>query len=199
MRRLLAFLLLALAPAPAPAYLGIPPSLGQVCNEASNIAVLRVVSVDAKKQVLVLERVRQLKGEFPTERLVHNFGKHFLTTPDDLDPLAEATVGQEAIVFQRDSFGAILVGRAWYMIYRDDLKAEYRNWGPFMAGSEFWYAYWGDALGLIPAVKNVLAGKEVVIECLVDRNRDHNGRPKTAKVHASLQRLGFDLRRDRAD
>lgn len=191
-------LLLLLASSAAPAYVYIPPSLGQLCKEASHIAVLRVEHVDAENKALVFTRVRHLKGEFPTERLVQKFGKNYVDPHGELNPVAEAVVGQEAVVFERGGFGVLLVGRAWYQMYRDE-KTPDKDWMPYMAGSDFWYAYWGDAAGLIPAVKDVLAGKEVVIECLVDRSRDHNGRPKTAKVHASLNRLGFDPRRDRAD
>jgi hypothetical protein len=197
MRRIPALLLataLLAYPRPAPALLEIPYTLGQICKEATNIAVLRLDSVDKEKRTIVFKPNEDLKGKWGSEQIVHKFGKQYQSFPGEPVPLDEAAVGQLAVICTVDGNGIVLVGRAWYQIHKHD-----NDWLPGWSGSFFQHAYWGVPKDLVPAVKDILAGKEVIVECMVNRRKDANGRPEVRRLRASLDRLGFDPRRDSVD
>lgn len=179
----------------AQAYLLLPVfTLGDICKEAKNIAVVRIDSVDKENKAIVFKHAADLKGKWPAERMVHKFGKDFRTQPHELQPVDEAVVGQDAVLFERDGNSILLVGRSWYHVYKKD-----KEWLPGWVSSEFLHAYWGTPKDLIPAVKDVVAGKEAIVECVVSREKDANGRPQVRRLKAALNRNGFDPKRDSAD
>lgn len=190
----LSAILTALTASPAPAFVYIPYTLGDFCKEARTIVVLRVDSVDREKKGIVFKHMQNLKGAGPADGLVQKFGKDFLGTAGELHPVDEAEVGQQAVFFECNGNGIILVGRAWYHVYKNG-----NDWVSGWTGSDCLHAFWGVPGDLIPAVKDVLAGKEALVECMVNRVKDASGRPQIARVRASLQRNGFDPKRDRAD
>ena len=62
--------LLALA-APAPAYIEAPMTLADVINQSAQITILRVTRVDKSKNLIVYEKVEDIKGKFPTATARH--------------------------------------------------------------------------------------------------------------------------------
>jgi hypothetical protein len=155
---------------------------------------LRIDSVDKENKTIVFKHSEDLKGKWGAEPIVHKFGKQYQSLPGEPVPLDEAAVGQLAVICSANGSGLVLVGNAWYHVYKHE-----RDWVPGWSGSFFLHAYWGVPKDLIPAVKDILAGKEAIVECMINRRKDANGRPEVRRLKASLDRLGFDPRRDSVD
>ncbi|KKK59755.1 hypothetical protein LCGC14_3031230, partial [marine sediment metagenome] len=73
----LAILVLAwsLAASPARGYVEAPYALGRLVNEATNILVIQVTSVDRTKNLIVYRKVRDIKGTHKGDVIQHNIGR----------------------------------------------------------------------------------------------------------------------------
>jgi outer membrane protein assembly factor BamB len=186
---------------PARAFIDIPPeSLGHMCQGASAIAVLRVERVNREKQGIVYSKVSDLKGDFPAKKIFGATFTHILREPPTLgwhrQDLAKldrqneailnwAAEGKAAVIFQRGGEHSVCVGHAWYTARGAPPVRE--PW--VLAGgsdSRFVRFYCGDVDGLVAAVKDLLAGKEVSVPHAV-------GTPELLSDCTAL------VRRDRAD
>src|SRR6478672_6745673 len=70
-RRLLPLGLLLTLAAPAWAYIEAPMTLADVINQSAQITILRVTRVDKSKNLIVYEKVEDIKGKFPTATCRH--------------------------------------------------------------------------------------------------------------------------------
>src|SRR5262245_66188275 len=71
---LLTLALLLAAVTPARAYIEAPMTLADVINQSAIITILRVKSVDKSKNLIVYEKVEDIKGKYPTP-----LGRHVIT------------------------------------------------------------------------------------------------------------------------
>jgi hypothetical protein len=60
----------------ARAYVEAPYTLGRVIAESSNVLVMRVEKVDKEKNMIIYRKVRDLKGQHPTET-IKNQAQHW--------------------------------------------------------------------------------------------------------------------------
>ena len=79
-RKKVAFLFLVssfcfLHPGSLHAYVEAPHSLGLVCTLSTNIMVLRVEKVDRQNNLIIYRKVRDIKGQHPTDVIKHNIGR----------------------------------------------------------------------------------------------------------------------------
>jgi outer membrane protein assembly factor BamB len=174
-----AFALLAGGAPPAGGFIDFPAeSLGKMCAAAETIAVLKVEKVNREKKGIVYSKARDLKGTFPSPN--KQFGDtftHVLGEPPTLGThrddqanldlqneaiLAWAAEGKTAVIFQRGGEQVVSFGHVWY-VTRGKPPANER-W-VLTAGSDSRYArfYCGEADGLVSAVTDLLAGKEVTV------------------------------------
>src|SRR5216110_3963558 len=72
---LLALIVLSIKDRSAQAYVEIPYTLGRVCNEATNICVMRVEKVDKERNLIIFTKVADLKGKHPADTIKHNIGR----------------------------------------------------------------------------------------------------------------------------
>jgi hypothetical protein len=107
--------------------------------------------------------------------------------------MAWAKVGQKAVFFHNGQASITCVGNYWYQCFKEG-----EWWGMSHAEPYLLRTYFGDLAKLPPAVKELLAGKEVVVQCLADGDVKklplQSGKVQT--MRASLKKLDYDAKRD---
>jgi hypothetical protein len=181
-----------LVPPPAQAYVEAPYTLGRVIAESSNVLVMRVEKVDKEKNMIIYRKVRDLKGQHNTEVIKHNIARNGYHEREWKYVMEWAEVGKTAIFFHNGGASETCIGNYWYQAYAGDW------WGmshgePFLLRS-----FAGNVDKLAAAVTDIVAGKEVVVPCMVDGNKDdlHMKRAKIQRVKASLKLLDYNPKRD---
>jgi hypothetical protein len=177
----------------AHAYVEAPYSLGQICNESSNIMVVRVEKVDREKNIIIYRKVRDLKGKDPREEIKHNIGRGGFNPREWQYTMAWAEVGKTAVFFHNGGASETCIGNYWYQAYAGGEWWNLSHGEPFLLRS-----YAGSTEKLAAAVTDMLAGKEVVVPCMVDGNKDdlHLRRAKVQRLRASLKLGQYNAKRD---
>ncbi len=147
------FALLALCP-PALAYVEAPYTLGRICNESTNIVIMRLEKVDKEKNLLVFRKVRDLKGTHPGETIKHNIGHNGFQPREWQNVMAWAEVGQIAVFFHNGSAGETCINGYWYQAYPGDW------WNMSHAEPYLLRSFCGKPEKCAAAVEQLLAGQE---------------------------------------
>ena len=177
---------------PARAYVEAPQSLGSVVQQSTNILVCVVEKVDKEKNLIVYRKVEDLKGKHPTDTIKHNIARAGYHPREWQYVMEWAEVGKTAIFFHNGGAGEMCVGNYWYQIYPGD-------WWNMSHGEPFLLrSYAGKAEKLIPLVRDIVAGKEVIAPCMADGNKDdlHMKRAKIQRLRCSLKLLDYNPKRD---
>lgn len=199
---LLAFLTAALnEPRSASAFIDVfrPETLGSTCERAQSITVLRVTKFDRDKHIILYEVVKNLKGEFPRDRLRQVAGD--ANEPPERKHLMEwVSEGKTAVAFRYENRVAICTGDQWSVGDQAPPKEEKEPYTLNGTRTEPWYngVYFGDADKLAAAVADILAGKEVVVPLMLGR-RDEELRQRSGKivrVRTGLRLKDYNLDRD---
>ncbi len=189
---LLAAALLALPRREAHAYVEAPHSLGQVVSLSTNVVLVRVELVDKQKNVIIYRKVRDLKGKHPTDVIKHNIGRGGFHPREWQCPMAWAEVGKTAVFFHNGGASETCIGTYWYQAYAGGEWWNMSHGEPFLLRS-----YAGNVEKLAAAVTEIQAGKEVVVPCMVDGNKDdlHLRRARVQRLRAGLK-LDYNPKRD---
>lgn len=212
---LAAFIFVCATASHSHAYITSPvQTLGQLCN-STYITVVRIEKVNKEKGIIIYRKVSDLKGKYPRETIRHVFdlkntpahkgSGDVPVRPDEKDwkhAIAWAEPGKTAVVFALKydpygDFGHTYIDGLWYAT-----MCPQRDW-------DLWYAIYADSalLGrwhcgtpdrLAAGIKDVLAGKEVVLPVLADGNKDalRTGKPRLQGLKISLQRGSVDPKKD---
>lgn len=174
------------------AYVEAPHSLGQVINLSTNIMVLRVEQVDRTKNLIIYRKVRDLKGKHSSDIVRHNIGRGGFNPREWQYTMQWAEVGKTAVFFHNGGASETCIGTYWYQAYRGGDWWSLSHGEPFLLRS-----YAGKVEKLAAAVTDILAGREVVVPCMVDGNKDdlHLRRARIQRVKASLK-LDYNPKRD---
>jgi hypothetical protein len=178
---------------PALAYVEAPHSLGQVINLSTNVMVLRVEKIDRENNLIIYRKVRDLKGTHPTDVVKHNIGRNGFHPREWQYPMEWAEVGKTAVFFHNGGASETCIGNYWYQAYAGG------DWWGMSHGEPFLLrSYSGPVDKLATAVADIVAGKEVVVPCMVDGNKDdlHLRRARIQRLRASLKLLEYDPKRD---
>jgi hypothetical protein len=191
--RLLPVLVALLVAGPAHAYVEAPYSLGQVCKESTNIVLVEVERVNKDKNLIIYKKVQDLKGKHAQEQIKHNIGQRGYHEREWKNVMAWAEVGKRAIFFHNGSASETCTGNYWYQCY-----AEGDWWGMSHAEPFLLRTYFGDADKLNSAVARILEGREVIVPCMADGNKEqlHERKGKVQRLKASLARGNYDAKRD---
>jgi len=189
---LLTLVLLLAAVTPARAYIEAPMTLADVINQSAIITILRVKSVDKSKNLIVYEKVEDIKGKYPTP-----LGRHVITgqlREGEIKTVLDwAEPGKTAIFFSKDGACETCIDNYWYQIYKngDDLYGMSHG-EPFLLRS-----YAGKADRLPPFVRAIMEGREVILPAMED-NKDllHKRAGRVLRVRASTKLMNYDLKRD---
>ena len=174
------------------AYVEAPHSLGQVISLSTNIMVLRVEQVDKTKNLIIFRKVRDLKGKHPTDIVRHNIGRGGFNPREWQYTMDWAEAGKTAVFFHNGGASETCIGTYWYQAYAGGDWWNLSHGEPYMLRS-----YAGNVEKLAAAVADIVAGKEVVVPCMVDGNKDdlHLRRARIQRLKASLK-LDYNPKRD---
>jgi hypothetical protein len=169
-----------------------PHSLGQVVSLSTNVVLLRVEQVDKEKNLIVYRKVRDLKGKHPTDVIRHNIGRGGFNPREWQYTMAWAEVGKTAVFFHNGGASETCLGTYWYQAYAGGDWWNLSHGEPFLLRS-----YAGNVEKLAAAVTEIVAGREVVVPCMVDGNKDdlHLRRARIQRLRAGLK-LDYNPKRD---
>ena len=179
--------------APARAYVEAPMSLGAVLAQSSHVMVLTVTAVDKQKNAIVFRKVQDLKGKHPTDTVKHMIGKAGLRPGEWKEIMDWAEPGKTAVFFHNGGAGECCINNNWYQIYPRGEWWEMSHGEPFLLRS-----YCGKPEKLIGIVNELVAGREVIVPCMVDGNKEdlHAKRARVQRLKASLKLLDYNPKRD---
>jgi len=174
-------------------YIEAPYTLGRVLHEATNILVLRVEQVDRERNIIVYRKVEDLKGKHPTEVIRHNIGRGGFHPREWQFIMEWAAPGRIAVFFHNGGASETCIDMYWYQCYGGGENWSMSHGEPFLLRS-----YAGRAERLIPLVRAMLAGQEVIAPCMVDgdKNALHLRTARIMRMKASLKLLDYNPQRD---
>jgi hypothetical protein len=184
--------LLAAAPL-ARAYVEVPYALGRICQESTNIVLVEVTKVNKEKNLIIYKKVEDLKGKHPKDEIKHNVGQRGYHAREWQNIMNWAEVGKKAVFFHNGGASETCTGTYWYQCYPEN-----EWWGLSHAEPFLLRSYCGDAEKLAAAVKEMLKGKEVVVPCMVDGNKEnlHLRKAKLQRLKASMKLQDYNPKRD---
>jgi HEAT repeat protein len=161
MKRLLCLLLFLLTPAASWGYIDSTLTLGKLIAEADHIVVLQVDKVSRDRQVILFNRIADLKGKDSAAVVKHKLSGGLHPRQPHLI-LDWAEPGAIAISFWRGNVAQTCIGRFWY-----ECTAGEAPWWIMTRGKpELSYSYLGSTAKLREHVRAILDGKEVVVTAL---------------------------------
>lgn len=176
----------------APCFIESPHTLGRICHEATNVVVVEIARVDAKKNLIFFKKVEDLKGKH-ADAIKHNIGQRGSSPREWKTVMAWAKVGQKAVFFHNGQASVTCIGNYWYQCFKEG-----DWWGMSHAEPYLLRTYCGDLSKLPPALKDLLKGNEVTVQCLADGDVKklplQSGKVQT--MRASLKKLDYDPKRD---
>ncbi len=184
----------ALWPRESQAFVEIPYTLGKVITDSTNIVVMRVEKVDKDKNMIIYKKVEDLKGKHPTDIIRHNIGKAKLQNDREWSVTMQwAEVGKTAIFFHNGGASETCIGNYWYQAYPGGEWWNQSHGEPYLLRS-----FAGNIDKLVAAVKEIQAGREVVVPCMVDgdKNAVALGTAKIQRLKASLKLQDYNPKRD---
>ena len=183
---------LAAFPPAARAYVEAPHSMGMICNLSTNIVLMMVEKVDKEKNLIIFRKVKDLKGVHPTDLIKHNIGRGGYNPREWQYIMEWAEVGKTAVFCHNGGESETCIGNYWYQTGNGGEWWNLTHGEPFLLRS-----YCGNTDKLAGLITQMLAGKEVVVPCLADANKDqmHLRRGKMERMKASLK-LDYNEKRD---
>ncbi len=176
------------------AFVEIPYTLGKVINDSTNILIIRVEKVEKESNRIIYRKVEDLKGKHPTDVIRHNIGKAKLMNDREWSVAQQwAEVGKTAVMFHNGGASETCIGQYWYQAYAGGEWWNQSHGEPYLLRS-----FCGNIDKLIAAVKEIQAGREAVVPCMVDgdKNALHMGTAKLQRLKASLKLQDYNAKRD---
>ncbi|MBC8373243.1 MAG: VCBS repeat-containing protein [Planctomycetes bacterium] len=176
----------------AQAYVEAPFSLGKIVNSSSMIVMVRVKSVDRTKNLIVYSKVRDVRGTFPGDEIMHNIGQRGFHPREWKNIMAWARVGKMALFFTAGGHGEMCIDNYWY-------QCGFKGWATMThAEPYFLRAFAGKPEKLASYVTAMLAGQEVVVPCMVDGDKMaiQTRTAKIQRMRASLKIGDYNPKRD---
>ncbi len=168
-------------------------TLGEFSKEAPNIVLVEVARINKEKNLIIFKKVRDLKGKHPTEEIRQNIGKRGYHEREWKNIMAWAEVGKRAVFFHNGQGSETCIDDYWYQCFREG-----DWWGMSHAEPYLLRTYCGSVAGLTTAVEQLVQGRDAVITCMADGNKEqlHLGKGKIQRIKAGANRLNYDLKRD---
>jgi hypothetical protein len=177
----------------AQAYVEVPYAMGRVVAEATNIVVMRIEKVDKERNLIIFSKVADLKGKHPADQIKHNIGRGGFHPREWQFIMAAAEPGKTAIFFHNGSASETCVENYWYQAYPGGEWWNMSHAEPYLLRT-----FAGKPEKLVPLVTEMLAGKEVLVPCMQDGDKNAL-QLRTAKIQrlkASLKIQDYNEKRD---
>ncbi len=175
------------------AYIEAAMNLPSVILQSTTICVMQVTEVNKEKNLIIYKKLRDLKGKHNQEVIRHNIGNAGLRPNEWKDIINLAEVGQIAIFFHNGSASETYLVKNWYQAYPRGDWWDMSHAEPFLLRS-----FSGKATKLIEAVEILQQGKETIVPCMVDGNKEdlHFRRAKIQRMRVSLKLADYNPKRD---
>lgn len=190
---LIGFVLLGMPVVQARAYVEAPHTLGLVCRDSSHIVLVEVAKINREKNLIIFKKLKDLKGMHPTTEIKHNIGRGGFHPREWQNVMNWAEEGKKAIFFHNGGASETCLGTYWYQCYNQG------EWWGLSHGEPFLLrTFYGNIDKLAEAVTEVVAGREVIVTCLADgdKNQLHERKGKLQRLRASLKRIDYNAKRD---
>ena len=175
----------------ASGYVEAPHSLGKIVASSTIIVLMRVKTVDREKNTIVYSKVRNIRGSFEGD-IKHIIGQRGFHPREWKNIMAWARVGKTALFFTNGGHGEMCIDNYWY-------QAGFKGWAAMThAEPYFLRAFAGRPEKLAVHVTSMLAGREVIVPCMVDGD-NMALQTRTAKMQrfrASLKIGDYNPKRD---
>ena len=198
---------------PAHAYIAQPPTtLGHMATWSDHAMLARVEKVDHDKKIITYRKVRDLKGTWPSDVVLHKIdpkpGDNKRAPALDKEELrhifAWAKEGKHAVLFAEKTraMAHTYVDQCWYSsVYTGDRgspKAAWNTWYAIASAPEFLRSQCcGTPIELAAALTDMYAGKEAVVPVVREGTKEdlRQGRAKIQDLRVGLKILDFNPKR----
>jgi hypothetical protein len=192
-RFLFALLAVGYVVAPAPAYVEAPMSLGALVQQSVVICSMVVTKVDKANNLIIFQKVADIKGKHPQDTIKHNIGKGGLRPGEWQEIMTWAEVGKPAIFCHNGSASETYIGPTWYQAYPNG------EWWGMSHGEPFLLRTYAGKVAKFPQiVKDILDNKEVSAPCRADGDKEalHKKTAKMQRMKVSLKLQDYNPKRD---
>ena len=149
--------------------------------------------VDREKNLIIYRKVQDIKGKHPQDVIKHNIGRGGLRPGEWQEIMEWAEVGKQAVFFHNGGASETCIGTSWYQAYPQG------EWWDMSHGEPFLLRSYAGKVEKLPAfVTDILAGKEVVVPCMVDGDKEaiHKKTARIQRLKASLKLHDYNPKRD---
>ncbi|MCI0700457.1 MAG: VCBS repeat-containing protein [Planctomycetia bacterium] len=180
-------------PKPAQGYVEVPMTLGDMVRQSTHVCVMQVSKVDREKNLIIYTKVQDIKGKHPTNEIKHNIGRGGLRPGEWQEIMNWAEVGKTAVFFHNGGASETFFGTSWYQAYPQGEWWGMSHGEPFLLRT---YAGKAEKLGAI--VTDMIEGKEVIVPCMVDGDKEalHKKTARIQRMKASLKIIDYNPKRD---
>lgn len=188
-----AALTLLFVPAPARAYVEAPLPLGAVVQQSVVVCAMVVTKVDRQQNLIIYQKTADLKGKHPHETIKHTIGRGGLRPGEWQEIMNWAEPGKPAVFFHNGSASETYIGPTWYQAYPQG------EWWGMSHGEPFMLRSYAGKVDKLPAlVADIVAGKEVIVPCMLDGDKEalHKKAAKVQRMKVSLKLLDYNPKRD---
>src|SRR5262245_28672905 len=175
---------LLLAASTSQAYVEAPMTLGAVITQSTNICSMVITKVDKQNNLIVYQKVADIKGKHPTDTIKHNIGRGGLRPGEWQEIMNWAEVGKAAVFFHNGGASETFIGSTWYQAYPNG------EWWGMSHGEPYLLRSYAGKVDKLPGfVADIVGGKEVVVPCMVDGDKEaiHKHTAKVQRLKASLK------------
>lgn len=194
LRWLAAVLVLVLTwSSPVGAYVEVPMALGDVVQQSQVICLMQVAKVDRERNLIIYKKLQDIKGKHPADEIKHNIGRGGLRPGEWEEIMKWAEVGKQAVFFHNGGASETYIGVTWYQAYPNG-----EWWGMSHGEPYLLRSYAGKVEKLPGLLLDMLAGKEVIVPCMVDGDKEaiHKKTARIQRLRASLKLLDYNPKRD---
>jgi hypothetical protein len=181
------------SPRTASAYVEVPMTLGDVIKQSSNVCSMQVIKVDREKNLIIYQKVADIKGKHPQDQIKHNIGRGGLRPGEWEEIMKWAEVGKTAIFFHNGGASETYFGNSWYQCYPQG------DWWGMSHGEPYLLRSYAGKVDKLPGfVAEICDNKEVVVPCMVDGDKEalHKKTARIQRLKASLQLIDYNPKRD---
>ncbi len=176
----------------ASAYIEAAYTVGRFVKESTIIALLEVEKIDSDRNLIIYKKVRDLKGKCPDVIKVE-IGRLGFHPREWQFIMAGTKVGGKVVFCSNGSASETCMENYWYQCYPGGEWWRLNHAEPYLLRT-----FAGKPEKFAQAVEEIIAGKEVVVPCMADGDKNalalRSG--KMQRMKASLAIQEYDVKRD---
>jgi hypothetical protein len=177
---------------PARAYVEAPMSFGAVVTQSVVVCLIQVEKVDKAQSIIIYRKIQDIKGKHHQDVIKHTI-KGELRPGECKEIMNWAEPGKMAVFFHNGSASETCTGLNWYQAYPQG------DWWGMSHGEPFLLrSYAGKPEKLVGIVNDMQAGKEVLVPCMIDTNKEdlHKKIARIQRLRVSLKLQDYNPKRD---